>query len=255
MDSVEKQPVQQPAQANVSQKDRPAVAKTDAKKPGLLREKISGEDRLLVLCDGVFAIATTLLVIDIKLPSGIKNEATFNNALADLFSNSVVLYVITFAVIASLWVQHRHMMRHIKYQDARFTWFTLLFLVFIAFFPVTSNILETYGAYHGAVIIYTLTFSGCGLSLVLLWLYASWHHRLIEPDMPRDQIVSLGIGFALTPIYFSLSLLLLFAPLQPADIFWSWLLLPFVTLLFRAIRRRQLSQSLGKLISHQPKTR
>ncbi len=255
MDSVEKQPIRESAQAIVPQKDPPIVAKTDDKKSGLLREKISSEDRLLVLCDGVFAIATTLLVIDIKLPPGIKSEAAFNNALADLFSNSVVLYVITFAVIASLWVQHRRTMRYVKYQDARFTWFTLLFLVFIAFFPVTSNILETYGTYRGAVIIYTLTFSGCGLSLVLLWLYASWHHRLIEPNMPRDQIVSLGIGFALTPIYFSLSLLLLFTPLQPANIFWSWLLLPFITLLLRAARRRKLSQSLGKIISHQPEKR
>ncbi len=249
MDSVEKQPVEQPAQANVSQKDPPIVVKTGIERPA--KENAPGAERLLVLCDGIFAIATTLLVIDIKIPPGL-SETGFNYALSNTLLSQAIFYLITFVVIASFWAEHRRVMHHVKYFDNRFIALTLLFLAFIAFFPVTSTIVNEYG-FPGAIILYTLTFAGCGFSLLVVWLYASWRHRLVEPDLPREQIASLSFSIAVTPVYFSLSLLLLFTPLPPGKIFYSWLLLPFITLLFRVVRRRQLSQSLGTLVSHQAK--
>ena len=253
MDSVEKQPVEQPAQANVQKEDPPVVAKTSVKKPTVQRENVPSAERLLVLCDGIFAIATTLLVIDIKIPSHL-SEADFNNALSTTLFSQAIFYLITFVVIASFWAQHRRVMHYVKHFDSRFISLTLLFLAFVAFFPVTSTILNQY-SYPGAIVLYTLTFAACGFSLLIVWLYASWHHQLIEPDLPQDQVVSLSIGIALTPIYFSLSLLLLFTPLHPPYIFYSWLLLPFITSLFHMIRRRRLTQSLGTLVSHQSEKR
>jgi uncharacterized membrane protein len=252
MDSVEKQPVKQSAQADIPKKDPPIVAKTGTERSA--RENVPGADRLIVLCDGIFAIATTLLVIDIKLPSNLHNEAAFNKALYTTLFSQAIIYLITFVVIASFWAQHRRVMHYVKHFDGRFISLTLLFLAFIAFFPVTSTILNQY-SYLGAIILYTLTFAGCGFSLLIIWLYASWHHQLLEPNLPREQIVSLSTGIALTPVYFSLSLLLLFTPLNPPDIFYSWLLLPFVTLLFHMARRRRLTQSLGTLVSHLPEKR
>lgn len=194
-------------------------------------QTILGEDRLLVLCDGVFAIAATLLVLDIKLPSNIPNEAQFNQQLGALLGQ-VFIYVITFVVIAGYWSQHRGIVRTIERVDARFTWLTFLFLAFVAFFPVTSNILGAYG-YRGAVMLYTLAFAGCGFSLIALWLYAAWDGRLLERPLSRRELIRRTFNLALTPAYFSLSLLLLLTPLRPADIFWSWLLLPVVYRLSR----------------------
>ncbi|HEU5368657.1 MAG TPA: TMEM175 family protein, partial [Ktedonobacterales bacterium] len=189
-------------------------------------QTILGEDRLLVLCDGVFAIAATLLVLDIKLPSNIPNEAQFNQQLGTLLSQ-VFIYVITFVVIAGYWSQHRGIVRSIERVDARFTWLTFLFLAFVAFFPVTSSILGAYG-YRGAVILYILAFAGCGYSLIALWLYAAWNGRLMERSLSRHQLIRRTLNLGLTPTYFSLSLLLLLTPLRPTDVFWSWLLLPVV---------------------------
>jgi uncharacterized membrane protein len=253
MDSVEKESVKQPAQANVPQKNPPVVAKTSVEKPAVQRENAPGAERLLVLCDGIFAIATTLLVIDIKIPSRL-SEADFNNALYHTLFQQAIFYLITFVVIASFWAEHRRVMHHVKYFDSRFIALSLLFLAFIAFFPVTSAIVKDYD-FPGAIILYTLTFAGCGFSLLIVWLYASWHHRLVEPDLPQKRIASLSFKIAVTPVYFSLSLLLLFTPLKPSNIFYSWLLLPFITLLFRVVRRKQLSQSLAKLVSHQSEKR
>ena len=167
MDSVEKQPIEQPAQAHIPQKDSPIVAKTGTERPA--RENAPGADRLIVLCDGIFAIATTLLVIDIKLPSNLNNEAAFNNALYTTLFSQAIIYLITFVVIASFLAQHRRVMHYVKHFDGRFISLTLLFLAFIAFFPVTSTILNQY-SYLGAIILYTLTFAGCGFSLLIVWL-------------------------------------------------------------------------------------
>lgn len=218
-----------------------------------MRENAPGAERLLVLCDGIFAIATTLLVIDIKIPSNL-SEADFNNALFTTLFQQALFYLITFVVIAGFWAEHRRVMHHVKYLDSRFISLTLLFLAFVAFFPVTSTILNQYG-YRGAIILYTLTFAGCGFSLLIAWLYASWHHRLIEPELSRQQIIEMSYGIAVTPVYFSLSLLLLFTPLKPSNIFYSWLLLPFITTLFRVLRRRKLFPPVGRIVSYQHEKR
>ncbi len=250
MDATEKQAVVPPASAADTERDQPSSAETQGEtKPGSQREKFAGDDRLVMLCDGVFAIATTLLVLDIRLASGIPNEAAFNSALLDLLTNSGVFYLITFAVIADLWVTHRRLMRSIRYQDARFTWLTFVFLVFVAFFPVTSSVLESY-SYPGAVLLYTLTFSGCGLSQVCLWLYASWHHRLIAADMPREESLAFALTLALKPVYFGLSLLLLLFPVSPKVVFGSWLVLPALTFAFHCVSRTEVSSALGRFLSH-----
>ena len=232
MDSVEKHAAER-VEGSAMNENQPVESKTVNKVLFSHVDKIAGEERLIVLCDGIFAIATTLLVLNIRI-TGNPDEADFNAALAKLFSNEILFYVITFFVIANFWVQHRHLMGYIKRQDDRFTWLTLLFLLFVAFFPVTSSVLGASG-FRGSVILYTLTFAGCGLSLVLVWLYASWHHRLIDADVSREEIVAIAFRAALTPVYFSLSLLLLFLPIKPTTIFYSWILLPVIVQILRVI--------------------
>lgn len=222
-----------PSQSNVSPEERDApiaerLALVDEEKATPTDQEreqaLLGEDRLLVLCDGVFAIAITLLVLNIKLPSGIPNEAKFNQALGQLL-DQVFIYVITFVVVAGYWLQHRRVVRSVERMDGRFTWLTFLFLAFVAFFPVTSSILGSY-SYRGAVLLYTLAFAGCGFSLIALWLYAAWDSRLLYQPLSRHEMMSYTFGLSVTPTYFSLSLILLLTPLRPNDVFWSWLLLP-----------------------------
>ncbi len=200
-------------------------------------ESFLADDRLIMLCDGVFAIAITLLVINIKIPAGL-TEDKFNAVLRTELFSQVLFYLITFLVIAGYWSEHSRLMKLIERIDRRFISLTFLFLAFIAFFPVTSSIVgEGYG-YRSAVILYTLAFAGCGFSSLLLWLYASWHQRLIDPQMTQNEIISRAINIALAPTYFSLSLLLLFSSITPSNIFWTWLLLPFIVFVVRRIQQR-----------------
>jgi uncharacterized membrane protein len=207
------------------------------------KEKAPNEDRLIMLCDGVFAIAMTLLVLDIKLPAYLMNEPDFGRILAGL-SSAILSYLITFYVLASYWLGHRHLMQSIRRMDNAFIWLTFLFLAFVVFFPVVSPILFGNGR-TGAVIFYTLVLSGCGFSLLLLRLYASWNHRLVDPDVSRETFLyQVALAF-IGPAVFCLSLLLLLLPFfasDPANICFSWLLiavLPGIVRLIRARRQKQ----------------
>jgi uncharacterized membrane protein len=238
METVHTQPAASSERGNAPDPDR--LILVDEREPDAKAQQqeqpILGEDRLLVLCDGVFAIAITLLVLNIKLPPNITNEAQFNQSLETLLG-PVYTYLITFVVIAAYWSQHRRVVRVVERVDTRFTWLTFLFLAFVAFFPVTSSILGDYGNYRGAVILYTLTFAGCGFSLIALWLYAAWEDRLLGKPLPRQELLSRTAALASTPTYFSLSLLLLLTPLPPPDVFLSWVLLPIFYRLARGASR------------------
>jgi uncharacterized membrane protein len=186
---------------------------------------VFGEDRLIFLADAVFAIAMTLLVLEITLPVGehISDEGHFNEALVTLIEQTAI-YLVTFAVLAHYWMAHRSLMRLVDRLDARAIWLTFLFLAFVAFFPVPSGILGDYD-FTGAVVLFTLVLVGCGFSLLGLWLYVSGKNRLLGVRVSRQAIVDRSVDLALAPTLFLLSLLLLpTRRFDPSAIFLTWLL-------------------------------
>jgi uncharacterized membrane protein len=196
-------------------------------RPGLSVERRDDifSERLTMLCDGVFAIAMTLLVLNIhlSLPSH-ANEGNFQHALAQLVP-SVGTYFLTFLILAAYWNNHRRIMRLVAHQDAPFTALTLLFLAFIAFFPVAANIGGFANNFQSSVIFYTMVLAGCGLMTWLLWIYASWNHRLIDLTVQSDEILFRSLLTLIPPLYFLLSLLLLLIPAlahDPSNMYNSW---------------------------------
>lgn len=200
----------------------------------IFEEKSLGFDRLIMLCDGIFAIAMTLLVLDIKLPEG----ADLTKELGQLLMKSI-FYLITFITVAGYWASHRRLMTYIKRQDGPFTTLTFLFLAFVVFFPASFNILVSSGNSGEVVVFYTLVLVGCGLSSFFLWAYASWKHRLIDPEISRHEVISRSISILINPIYFCLSLILLKIPnIDPNAVFYSWVLLPVIVRIVHAIGDR-----------------
>lgn len=212
------------------------IAETNTfKQPDLIEAtKEPSEDRIVMLSDGIFAIAITLLVLGIQIPIADTHantpqaHAAFIQALTGDFLSNTLLYVVTFAVLASYWLNHRRLMQVIKRVDRVFLWLNLLFLAFVTFFPVAANI-SKYSQFPEAVIIYTVVLAGCGYSAVLLWIYALGNHRLVAAERDMTSETSRIIGVALTPTFLLASLLLLLIPnFPPNHVFSSWLLLPFI---------------------------
>ena len=144
-------------------------------------EKKPGEDRLVMLCDGVFAIAATLLVIGIDISPHDSSPGSVTDALGQLVLPGI-FYLVTFLIIAVYWRFHRNLMQVVQHLDNNFISLTFLFLAFIAFFPVISKLLGAHGNVPAVVILYTLGLSGCGFSclrsLVLRYLAS-------PPGQPR----------------------------------------------------------------------
>jgi uncharacterized membrane protein len=218
--NVASAPVEQ-AVAEYASLEAAEIAETLEKDSRLL---VFGEDRLLFLADAVFAIAMTLLVLEINLPAGhLPDEGAFNGALATLVAQTAV-YLITFAVLTRYWIEHRSMMRLVDRLDRPVIWLTFLFLAFVAFFPVSSGIVGDYD-YAGAVALFTLALVGCGYSLLGIWLYVSGKNRLLGAPVSRQAIADRSVDLALAPTVFFLSLaLLVTGRFDPSPIFFAWLL-------------------------------
>lgn len=213
------------------------VAAGEAKRPG--------EDRLVMLSDGIFAIATTLLVLDIQVPNNL-NSAQLSNTLAGDFLGKTIFYVITFFVISTYWIGHRRTMSVLRHIDSRFIWLNLLFLAFIAFFPVSSNLVGTYGDNISVVLIYTFVLSGCGFSALFLWLYATGRHRLVDAHLDQQAINFQTLYTLIAPTFFLASLVLLpFFRSHPATIFYSWPLITFINIFARRIQHRKEAKENG----------
>jgi uncharacterized membrane protein len=204
------------------------------------RMLVFGEDRLLFLADAVFAIAMTLLVLEITLPVGehLTDEGHFNEALVTLIAQTLS-YLITFAVLARYWIAHRSLMRLVDRLDTPAIWLTFLFLVFVAFFPVPSGILGDYD-YTSAVVLFTLSLVGCGYSLLAIWLYVSGKNRLLGARISRRAIADRSVDLAVAPTVFLLSLLLLpTGRFNPSLIFLTWLLVIPLGWFIQFLRRRR----------------
>ena len=144
-----------------------------------------GPSRLQALIDGVFAIAMTLLVLNLPRPHGSSRLAH------DLLHQwpSYAAYLVSFVTVGLLWIEHHGMMSAVREVNRRFLERTLLFLLFISIIPWPTAIAAEY-AKHGsqataAAILFATTMMLMGLSFSLGWRYLADHPEMVaEPARP-----------------------------------------------------------------------
>jgi uncharacterized membrane protein len=102
--------------------------------------------RLLTLSDGVFAIAMTLLTLDLKVPDlgAHPGDAALRHALAHNAS-AYLSFLVSFYVIASYWKRHRRLMRAVVASHARLVRDTIFLLLIVAAMPFLTSLLSQYG--------------------------------------------------------------------------------------------------------------
>ncbi len=147
-----------------------------------------GMDRLIFFSDAVFAIAITLLILEIQLPDLPPNTATnaqLGQSLVDIWPKYLA-YAISFLVIGLFWIGHHRKFRFIQKYDNNLLLLNLIWLMFIAFIPFPTSILSKYGN-QTATVFYALVIIANAIISILLWLYASHHDRLIDPAMSTRQ--------------------------------------------------------------------
>jgi uncharacterized membrane protein len=146
-----------------------------------------GMERLIFFSDAVFAIAITLLSLEIRLPA--TDSAPTNGELSQLLLEiwpKYMAYVISFLVIGLFWIGHHRRFRIIQRYDRNLMLLNLLLLMVIAFVPFPTAVLSEYGN-RAATIFYALVMILIGVLSACLWWYASYKDRLIDPGLDRRR--------------------------------------------------------------------
>ncbi|MGO9751410.1 MAG: TMEM175 family protein [Solirubrobacteraceae bacterium] len=139
-----------------------------------------GPGRLHALIDGVFAIALTLLVLDLPTVPG---SADFVHRLAEGWP-SYAAYVVSFATIAVIWIEHHGMMSAVRFVSRRFLERTLLFLLFVSIIPWPTALVAEHIRAGGTsarvvALLYAATMMLMGLSMAFGWRYLATHDQLV----------------------------------------------------------------------------
>ena len=159
--------------------------------------------RLDAFSDGVFAIAITLLVLEINVP-----ESDFDHlwkGIADQWP-SYLAYVTSFVTIGGLWLVHHAIFRRLASADGVVMRFNILLLMLVSFLPFLTKLIaeaidKTTAAERAAVIFYGLALLAVSVVTALLWRYVARHRDLLEADVTDKEVTAMtrvttpSIGF------------------------------------------------------------
>ena len=176
--------------------------------------------RVLAFSDGVFAIAMTLLVVGIAVPTLTNggDEGELLDAYGDLRSE-VISFFISFAVIGRYWVAHHQMFGLLRAMDYTLVWINLLYLGFIAFLPFPTDVLGNYFENPISVATYALAVAVVSGLEVIQFRHA-YRAGLLLREMP-EPVYRWGVLASSLPVaLFVLSVPIAFLSTVAAVVVW-----------------------------------
>jgi uncharacterized membrane protein len=179
-------------------------------------------DRVLFFTDAVFAIAITLLAVELHVPANAGKIST-GKALSDAVPH-LIGFGISFAVIALFWLGHHGIFRYITALDRPLIILNILFLGTIAFLPYPTALLSAHSQGHGgAVIFYAICAGAAGLGEGLVWLYATRRGSgLTDPSVDRVRL-QYTLRIFRVPVVFAISIPV--ALVAPRVAPYTWILI------------------------------
>jgi uncharacterized membrane protein len=139
-------------------------------------------ERLAALSDGLFAVAMTLLVLDLKVPvaQGIETERALLAALGAL-APRLVVYLMSFLTLGIFWVGQQTQLSHFTRSDRHLTWIHLAFLFAVSLMPFSTSLMAEFITLRTALLLYWLNIVALGALLLVSWRYAR-RAGLVEAD-------------------------------------------------------------------------
>jgi uncharacterized membrane protein len=218
------------------------VAASDIAEPEAHRRFAFGLERLVFFPDAVFAIAITLLAIDIRLPAldgPVSNDAVvgaIRGLAPDLFA-----FTISFVVIAVFWVGHYRTFRWVARIDGGLIAVDMVFLFIIASLPFPTSVVARYGDLPAGAILYALFVVAGGLVAALLWVYPMRIAGLGVASVTPDIVRRVTWRTLVVPAVFAASIPVALVDPTAAELVWV-LALPLQAIVSRRLR---LSLTLG----------
>ena len=174
---------------------------------GKTKENLEGEargiERVNNFSDAVFAVAITLLILTIDVPS-ISDINQLPSELKAMWPKFLG-FLISFAIIGAFWISHHIMFKYIRRHKPLMLWINLFFLMFIVLLPFSTDLISEYNNSVTAVVFYDLNMIATGLSLLLLWWYVSYKFNLVDEDLDPATRWHISLNFLATSAIFALS--------------------------------------------------
>jgi len=150
--------------------------------------RIAGQnlERLAALSDGVFAVAMTLLVLDLRTPAAslVHGERDLIHALIRL-APSFGVYFLSFMTLGIFWVGQQTQFNQLRESDRNMTWIHIGFMCAVTLLPFSTALVASFITLRVALVIYWLN-----IALLGAILYASWHYALcgalLRDDLPPE---------------------------------------------------------------------
>jgi len=139
-------------------------------------------ERLAALSDGIFAVAMTLLVLDIHAPAleTVHNEQQLWQALAAL-SPRMLMYLMSFLTLGIFWTGQQTQFNYLSHADRHLTWIHIAFLASVSLMPFSTTLLAGFITFRTALLVYWGNILILGLVLFAGWRYAR-HTHLVKED-------------------------------------------------------------------------
>lgn len=144
-------------------------------------------ERLAALSDGIFAVAMTLLVLDLRVPLSDprKTEMGLLLELAGIWQN-LLPYLMSFLTLGIFWVGQQTQLNHFARSDRDLSWLHLGFLLTVTLMPFSTGLLAAFITLRVALVIYWLNIFLLGLMLFIAWKYAE-HTGLIKDEVTAEM--------------------------------------------------------------------
>ena len=153
-----------------------------------LYNRIQGRslERLAALSDGIFAVAMTLLVLDLHIPAAaqVHSEGELLAALCAL-GPQWLAYLMSFLTLGIFWAGQQTQLNHIGEGTRDLTWIHLGFLFAVTLLPLSTRLLTEFITYRSALLLYWFNILILGVMLYWSWTYAT-HADLVKADTPDE---------------------------------------------------------------------
>lgn len=186
--------------------------------------------RIESLTDGVFAIAMTLLVLNLELPpigQGMTEVALHNLLFSQWYK--FFNYALSFILLAVFWIIHHAQFHSIKRTNRVHLWINIIILLFVALIPFTTSLQGDFPLDSIAEFCFSANLFIIGSLFYLNWAYAAGKHRLVSKDLDERHIVVGGRRCLVVPLVSLLAMGLAF--LFPGHSSKAYMLIPFILFL------------------------
>jgi uncharacterized membrane protein len=177
-----------------------------------LYNRIQGRnlERLAALSDGIFAVAMTLLVLDLHIPTAaqVHGERELLAALCGL-GPQWVAYGMSFLTLGIFWAGQQTQLNHLGEGSRDLTWIHLAFLFAITLMPLSTRLLAEFITYRSALGLYWVNIFVPGAMLFWSWSFAT-RHGMVKPDTPSDVSGSICRRIAIAQSLYAAGALLCF---------------------------------------------